>query len=339
MPCCSGPRARKSPLWAATAILSGLGCIALAWQWRAILTLGNGASLFIPVLAAAAVISFLAFTSWAVALHQAFTSRTRSHTSFPGWMRSAWAVTGLGLLAPGLGLFLTGSRKRAVAAVWSLWPVFAAAVILAHASWTWRWLRATLHNPRTEIIFENLMMAMAAVLVLGIVSWLVQALAGLHHRSRKQGRHSGSHGDRYAAALVLAVGALVLLAQPGDLATLVSETSDQLHDQGFRVIPLQLARSAQKLDPGEAAYALQVAALHQEQGNVEEAARVKRALDQDLQVYYGMLARQNPGSEVSESSAPDPETEVESESQAAASSLPLGTQLTPVNTDAKPGPL
>lgn len=333
------PKGRKSPLWAAIAILSGLSCIALAWQWRAILVLGNGASLLIPALVAAGVVSLLAFTSWAMALHQAFISRTRSHSTFPGWMRSAWAVTGLGLLAPGLGLFLTGSRKRAVAALWLLWPTFGAAVILAHAGWTWRWLQSSIHHPRIEVIFENLMMALAAVLMLGTLGWLVQALVGLHQRSRRQGRHSSAHGDRYAAALLVAVVALAVLAQPADIASLISDASGQLHDQGFQVIPLQLARSAQKLDPSEATYDLQVAALHQEQGHVEEAAKVQRALDRDLQVYYGMLVRQNSEPAAPEVPQSDPEADSVPESGQRAAPPILNSQLEATLTEDGPGPL
>ena len=285
-------RDRKKPSWSFIAMFSGIGSIVLAWKWRAILAHGSSGSLLIPLVVLAGLLSLLAFTSWAKALHLAFASRTRSHTSWPAWMRSSWAVTSLGFLAPGLGLYLAGSYRRAVAAVWAFWPVFLAGVILAHAGWTWQWLRNSLHTPGSEEMFENLVMASVAVLILGCGGWLVQALMGLHRQTQLSRSVSGAHGDRYAVALLMAVVALAVLSPPADMASLVNEAGIRLHQEGFQLIPLQLTRSAHALDPGETSYSLQLAALHRERGEDEEADTVQRALDNDLQVYFGMLGRQ-----------------------------------------------
>jgi len=282
---------KKSP-WSFVALFSGLGSIAIAWKWRSILEYSSSGSLLIPMLALAGVLSLLAFTSWARALQLAFTSRTRSHTAWPSWMRSAPGVTGLGFLAPGLGLYLAGSYKRAVATVWAFWPVSVAIVVIAHAGWTWQWLQNSVHSSASMEMFETMLIVAAGVIVLGLAGWLVQALAGLHRLTMFSRTAYSASGDRYAVALLLAVIALGVLSPSADMATFVNETGIRLHKEGFQLIPLQLTRSAQAMDPGEITYSIQLASLHQERGELEEAETVRQDLDQDYQAYLGMMGQQ-----------------------------------------------
>ncbi len=284
---------RKNSIWSLISLFSGIGSVTIAWKWRSILALGSGESLLVPLMVLAGVFSLLAFTSWAKALQLAFASRTRSHTSWPTWMRSSWAVTGLGFLAPGLGLYLAGSYRRAVVVAWSIWPVFLAAVVLTHSMWTWQWLQNSLHSGGSEEMFEKMMMVAAGVLVLGFGGWLIQALAGLHRVTMLSRAASGGvNGDRYAMALLVAVMALAVLFPSGDMASFVNEAGVCLHQEGFQLIPLQLARSAHALEPGEITYSLQVAALHRERGEMAEADTIQQNLDQNLQVYLGMMGQQ-----------------------------------------------
>jgi len=283
------PAGRSNPVWSVLSVTSGLGSIVLAWQWRNILALGSSGSLLYPLLMLTGLVALCAFTAWAKALHLAFSSRARSHTTWPAWMRSAWAVTGLGLVAPGLGLYLTGSPRRAVAALWSFWPVFFSILVLAHAGWTWQWLQSVLHTTANIDMFESLLMLTAAAAVLGGVGWVVQALVGLHRHSGQQQKAGSLHGDRYAVALLAAVLALVIWARPATLASIANDAGIVLQEKGLRTIPLHLARSAHRLDPGETAFALQVAALHEARGDAAAAARMQADLEQDFQAYYGMF--------------------------------------------------
>jgi preprotein translocase subunit Sss1 len=283
---------RNKSTWSLISLFSGLGVVAIAWKWNSILALGSNGSLLIPLLAVSGIVSVLAFTSWARALYRAFASRTRSHTSWPTWMRSAWAITGLGFLVPGLGLYLAGSYRRAVAVAWSSWPVFLAALVLFHAERTWQWLQKPMHAHLNKEIYEAMIMVAVGILLLGFCGWIVQALAGLHRLKMSLPATSNVHGDRYAAALLLSVIALAVLSPSADLASLVNETGERLHQEGFQLIPLQLARSAQALDPGEINYSLQVASLHRERGETEEADSVQHHLDQNFQVYMGTLGQQ-----------------------------------------------
>ena len=319
-------RGRSNPLWSTASLLSGIGSIILAWQWRGLLSLAAGNPLPVPLLLLTGITGLAAFTSWARALHLAFASGARSHTSLPAWMRTRWAVTGLGLLAPGLGLYLAGSYRRAVAALWALWPVFPAGVILAHAGWTWRRLRMTPPGSPGRELFEHLVLAAAVILVLGLAIWLIQALAGLHLKTRLTPGVYGAHGDRYALALLAAVIALVILAPPGNMASVLDRASARLHDQGYRFIPLQLSLSAHRLDPAEVSYSLQVAALHQELGDNAKAVQMKRSLDQDLQVYYGMLGPRSAAPEPTPQIDRQPESRPEKKQESWQRTLPIGPQ-------------
>ncbi len=53
-----------------------------------------------------------------------------------------------------------------------------------------------------------------------------------------------------------------------------------------------MAHSARALDPSEITYSLQVAALHRERGESEAADTMHQNLDQNFQVYLGMMGQQ-----------------------------------------------
>lgn len=332
-------RGRGNAFWTVTSVFSGLGTLALAWQWPQLLALGSSGSLLIPLLTGAGLIAVLAFSAWARAVHLAFAAQTRSHTSLPVWMRTGWAVTGLGLLVPGFGLYLAGKRGRAVATLWSFWPVFLAALVLANAAATWRWLQGSLHTPGQLEMFEYLVAAAAAVLVVGYLGWLAQALAGLHLKARLAGATAGTHGDRYALALLAAVVALVVFTSPADVASLLHETGMELYQEGFQVLPLQLARTAHSLDPEDAAYFGTLASLERRRLDAGESAGSRGRLAGDDQVYYGMLARRP--------AVAPPAALPQQEKAAAPESVPVGDpawsrplDLTgPLTSPDKPGPM
>ncbi len=282
---------RRSRAWTVAAAASGLILAALVWQWLPLLQLSRDGSLLLPVVMTAGLAVLAAFSCWAKALHLAFTSQTRSHTSWPQWMRSGWGVTGLGLIAPGLGLYLTGAKKRAVAAVWGFWPVALAAFLLWRAGDTWQWLQGSAHTAGQRDLFEYLLAGAAATLVLGYLAWLSQALSGLHLKTQLAGATSGVHGDRYAMALLVAVVAITVLSTPADLASVVHEASLSLDQAGFQVIPLKLARAAHQLDPTDTAYYGTLASLEwRRQGGAERPAG---RLPAEPEVYYGALARKS----------------------------------------------
>lgn len=282
---------RRSRAWTAASLTSGLTLGALVWQWRPLLQQARDGSWLLPLVLASGLAVLAAFSCWARALHLAFTSQTRSHTSWPHWMRSGWGVTGLGLIAPGLGLYLTGAKKRAVAAVWAFWPVALAALFLWRAGDTWQWLQGTAHSAAQQNMFEYLLAGAVATLVVGYLGWLSQALTGLHLKTRLAGATAGVHGDRYAMALLVAVVAVTVLSTPADMASVVHEASLSLDQAGFRVIPLKLAQTAHQLDPTDTAYFGTLASLEwRRQGGLERPATRLMA---EPEVYYGMLARKS----------------------------------------------
>lgn len=337
-------RGRGNAFWTVVSVFSGLGAVALAWRWPQLLALGSSGSLLIPLLTGAGLIALLAFSAWARALHLAFASRTRSHTSLPVWMRTGWAVTGLGLLVPGLGLYLAGKRGRAVAALWAFWPVFLAALVLANAAATWRWLLRSLHTPGQLEMFEYLVAGAAAVLVVGYLGWLVQALAGLHLKARLAGSVAGAHGDRYALALLAAVVALVVFTSPADVASLLHQTSLELHQEGFAVLPLQLARTAHGLDPEDTAYYGTLASLERRRESAAPAEAAPERLAGDDPVYYGTLTRRQAAPPpLPEKPAPDPVPEKAAAPETAPAIAPDWSRpldlTSPLTGPDQPGPM
>ena len=297
------PATRRRTRLVVLSLLSGMGAVVLAWQWRNIVALDASGSLVVPLLLVSIALGCQAFTGWAMALSAGFGSRISSAVTLPARLRTGWAVTGLGLLAPGLGLYLAGVRRGAAAGLWSVWPVYPAALLLIHGQWTWQWLGRATAAPVGQAGFEHLLLAAAGIALLGLLAWLVQALVGLHVRTRWSPGIPAHNGDRYALALLVAVVSLFIFAPPADLASVVSLVGDHLHAQGFRQIPLQLVRSAQALNPGEPAYAMQLADLQQDPGDdgmappapaSALAAPEQRDPGQDAQAYVGMMARPAP---------------------------------------------
>lgn len=311
------PAGRRHRVWAATAAVSGIVCVAAAWQWRHILGLGSG--LLLPLMVTMAVASQLAFAAWAQAVHLAFTSRTRSHTALPGWTRSGWGVTSLGLLAPGLGLYLTGQRKRAAAVLWSMWPALPAAVLVAHAGWTWHWLQSSGATPQLARALEISILGSAAILAVAYLGWFTQALTGLHLRSRRAGSTGRGKGDRLALVLLATVVAVAVFFPPADMASFLHGNGLYLEQQGYSLAPVKLVKAAHGLAPGQPDYAITLARL---EGPVVpgEASEVQPTRDpvQDQDVLYGMLATRKAPAPQPEESQP-----VEQAEEAAAWTRPV----------------
>lgn len=283
------PEGRRGPGWPALAVLSGPGVVALVWNWDRLLAFGTHPFHALLLAGLTALLMMGTFTVWARALHLAYSARPQGLRNAPGWVKSAWGVTGLSLLAPGFGLFLTGARQRAVAVLWLLWPGALAAVLLIRSGGTLAWLQDSGVGLPVLMDFEYILMIAAGLTGLAAAGWLVQALAGMHRHS-VQARQGGSlHGDRFAVALLAAVVGFVILAQPVKMAGLANDAREILQANGLRVIPLHLAGVAHRLDPGDPAYALQVASLHREIGNTEAADRMQEALEEDFRAYYGVF--------------------------------------------------
>ncbi len=245
--------------------------------------------LWVGLLAVAAVAGF---TAWARAVHVAGRDGVPHVNKLPHWLRRNWAIASLGLIAPGSGLLLSGRRSQASVSLWLMWPAVAAVVILINAMGLWQhhqvsgWLAAS--GPALETAF----MIAAAIVALGFLGYLAQALEGMRQVLVEPGLKTKVKGDYYALAVVAVVVVMVVVANPVQMAHQLDVGGDLLREDGYQVIPLQLTNVASRLDPANSAYALQAMALYEELGEVEKAAAVRAHLDQNLRTYVAMVQKE-----------------------------------------------
>jgi hypothetical protein len=107
---------------------------------------------------------------------------------------------------------------------------------------------------------------------------------GIRHRMR---------GDWYAAALVVTLLAVAVVFDPTSAARQLDSGSFVLREKGFKVIPLQMAKSAHRLDPGPTEYAVGIIELCTELGRGDEAARVRQELEANLSSYLTLVRMEN----------------------------------------------
>jgi len=252
------------------------GRVGSVWLWGA--------------LAAIAVIG--GFTVWARALHLVGREGIPHLNKMPHWLRRGRTISGLGLLAPGSGLLLSGRSDRAAIVLWLLWPVALAAVILLNASGLWNhhldsgWLASS--GPQLEVIF----MIAAGFLALGFLGHIAQALEGMRQVLVEPGLKTRVKGDYYALAVVASVVVMVVVANPVQMANQLDVGGDILREDGFQVIPLQLTLAASRLDPSKPEYSLQAMELYADLGQAEKSAALRTDLDQNLSQYVAMVQKE-----------------------------------------------
>lgn len=286
------PRGRREKPIVALAVISALATVGLiAARFGGLVQEARPASVWAwGALAAIAVIG--SFTAWARALHLVGREGVPHLNKLPHWLRQGWAISGLGLIAPGSGLVLSGRADRAAIIMWLLGPAVLAAVILANSMGIWQhhmssgWLASS--GPALEI---SLMIA-GGLVALGFLGYVAQALEGMRQVLVEPGLKTSVKGDYYALAVVASVVVMVVIANPVQMAHQLDIGGDVLREEGFQTIPLQLTLAASHLDPGKPEYSMQAMELYAELGHTEKAEAKRADLDRDLSTYVAMVQKE-----------------------------------------------
>lgn len=269
---------------AATA--AGLALVAVPYG-RLVAWTGASASLAWGSLAALATIG--GFSAWARAVLLAGAHVPPTHR-LPRWLRSRAGACAVGLAAPGCGMLASGGRRRAAAWLWALWPAALGLLVLRAGPGMWRHLAATAPTRAATDLLEHSLLLSAVACAAGAVAWLVQALDGAR-RVAPPPALGNARGDRFALALGLAALALALGGNPGRAARNLGDAALALQAEGCTVIPLVLARAADRLDPSQADYAVLAISLHEQRGEPAQAAALRSRLDAGLSSYVALLGQ------------------------------------------------
>jgi hypothetical protein len=268
---CWVPRVRRLP-WAIAGAGSVAAAVALLAGWPSFLSWTEGRHAGVPIwVAVVAVVAGGLAVTWSRAIAAV---GTRHPLRAPEWLRHPRAVVTLGLLVPGLGLYLVGRRRAAARVFALLGPMAASALVLSHGSWLWELGRtgsaAGLSGNSLELVLLGAAGALAALLLV----WLVQALEGARRASLVLGE---TRSDSLSFALLAALAMLALTPQGAPLGRCLHDASVALRAGGFRIIPLVLCETAVRLDPASPAYLADAVEMNERLGRVDRA-RAERAL-------------------------------------------------------------
>lgn len=283
-------RGRRSGLLVGVAMVSLVTALAAAGGWWS-LARGEMPTVMLPILVLLGGLSvFAATTVWGLALHLLLTSRRFPTRPWPAWLKNPWIALAAGIVAPGSGLALARRTRAAALVAWWTWPGAAAALVLAQAPVLWHHRAAFGEWGLTPDTLERAFVAAVLLIVVVAAFWLSQALIGARVHAARAGRWQHARGDWTGLGLAAAVGVFLLAVKPGVVATDLATYAAAMADQEYRVIPLGLTQVAQRLDPGQLAYALQTAELHDARGDAAAADDARAELERRVRPYLGLLA-------------------------------------------------
>ncbi len=283
------PEHRDRKILLAVGMISGVAGLGMFAGRSFILDIiGKGWPLW-PWAAAGAVVMVTVFSVWARTAYLTCLNQGVPQHKLPGPFRRAWAIGIAGLIAPGLGLLLAGCARRGAAVLWLAWPVVSAALLLVGGSQIWIRNQGSGGVSIHPHVLENILMVSFLVLLAGMVGWLAQALEGARQMMGEPGIRLRMRGDWYAAALVVVLVTLAFASDPAGLARQLDSAGVILGEKGFQAIPLQLAETAHRLDPGSSEYAVRAIALNEKLGRRDRALHLRQKLDGNLASYLALV--------------------------------------------------
>jgi hypothetical protein len=262
--------------WAGAGLVSVATIAYLLVSRSAIVTLSeltpNGVFIWVALLSAAAV---SAAVVWARAVSLAGRDRPPLASVSSETARHPVTVGLLGLLLPGLGYALKGHTRRAALVVATMGLMVLSLCVLLNWHRLWDGDRWAVSSGPTGLLLEILFVAAAAITVVSVLVWLVQALDGGRRFSANRGPYART--DLTGLALLVVIVMFVSTVQPAPFAQSLAAAAGGLHNDGFRLIPLGLYEAAARIDPACPTHIANAAMLNEQLG-MKNAADAKYQL-------------------------------------------------------------
>ena len=263
---------RGSVLWAVLGLLALPLWGMTLWRWSEVsYRLESGQIPFSLWFVTLGVVSLLGGLAWARALWLAGGDSRFFADRVPRWLSSPLPAGLLGLCVPGSGLLLVGAPRRAALALLGFLTMLVSMVVLWKSQWLWQLNRmpfAANMDPRS---LERVFLASAALGFTGGMIWVASVLDGMRCGLRSRGGPATGLGDWMTFLLLIALIATYAGSEPTSAARDVHNYATSLQHEGMQIVPLQLARLAKRLDPARPRYALHLASLLDENGDVADA--------------------------------------------------------------------
>lgn len=256
--------------------------------------IGNGKPLW-PWAVIGTLVMMTAVTVWARAAFLAVGRGPAARQTLPAMLRKPWAMGIIGLFTPGLGLLLAGCARRGAAVILAAGPLAASALLLAGSMEIWSRNQAAGGTSVSPAVLENSILLAAGILIAGLIGWISQALEGARQMMGGSNTRQRMRGDWYAAALLCVLLGTAVVWDPAAMARQMDNGGVILREKGFRIIPLQLALGAHRLDPAPSEYAVGAIELYEALGRKDEAMQLRNKLDAHLADYLALVNAENRG--------------------------------------------
>jgi len=198
------------------------------------------------------------------------------------WWRNPNAVGALGVLVPGLGLFVAGCRWRAAGALLLVGTLAGSLTMLAQWHWIWQRSLADVSSGISGTSLEVALVVAGTVAFLSILAWTTQALDGARRASSSRPTTTSS---ALSVLLLVTIVFFAVAFQPVSFADDIGATAASLRHDGFRLIPVILCEVAARLDPASAVPVARAAAIYDEMGMTARAQARRSLIEQRLQEY------------------------------------------------------
>ncbi|MBN2185613.1 MAG: hypothetical protein JW746_09825 [Candidatus Krumholzibacteriota bacterium] len=286
-------RGRESRLWIAISLSSViLGIIAFCmWiglsDWS---TQKNPAGVAALLVAVAAVIAW--FSAWTKGIRLIRQYGSPRMKRMPDWIRGPLAAGLLGMAFPGMGLFINGRSRQAVAVLWMVCMTIISLLLLSKAFWLWNFnLHAGAFAVRPDTL-EYALISSGVIVALGGLVWIVQALNGVRLASLASSRKMVYRSNWASAALLFSVIAFSILSKPAEIAEALDIGAAITRGEGMKIIPLKFSLAAIRFDPARPGYFVRAIGLYEDCGDSSAAEDMRRELIDRLMPSVPLLEKE-----------------------------------------------
>ncbi|MBU8922600.1 MAG: hypothetical protein KOO63_12350 [Bacteroidales bacterium] len=272
-------RGRRNKFWAGLSIFSVILSIIVVWMWGGLSSWSTRENPVGAIMLLGAVVAILSGVSaWTRAVILAGRFEGPRLRRVPRWIKGPLATGLFGIICPGMGLFVAGRSKHAVAAMWMASLTAISLLYLSRAFWLWNfnaYAGAFALKPDT---LEYVFIIASVVAVLGGLVWIAQALNGVRLAGRVSSRKPVYRRNWIAVALLTSIIAFSTLSRPALVAEALDTGAAVSSSEGMRIIPLYLSMGAIHFDPSKPDYTIRAIELYEHYGDQVTADMMRRDL-------------------------------------------------------------
>jgi hypothetical protein len=258
--------------------------------WEPVVTGSAGGSRSAVALLITACVALVAgFAAWARGIFLIGRQEGARIRRIPDILKRPAGAGFLGAVMPGLGLLISGRSRQAAAALWMVCVTLISMLILSQADWLWRFDRKAGALAAGGRALEYFFIFLTVCGLLGVVSWIAQAIDGMRHSAKGNGQVAASRAGLLIVVSVAVFAVWTIAFEGGPMAKMLDLNAASLHEEGFEIVPLVMSEAAMTLDSSRPAYTAHAIAMYESAGRYDRALVLRRSLVDRLEPCIGVL--------------------------------------------------